>query len=89
MTVTLQALSLVENAEPVQVHFTPYLRDQRSEYVNASYIVKSTWIPTWHPMDHVFMVTSTIFKNHRETTALRTLTTANLFNFIMCEDLHE
>ena len=44
------------------------------------------------------MVTWTIFKNHplevgltqnREIMALRTLTTADLFYFIMCEDLHE
>ena len=26
--------------------------------------VKSTWIPTWHQMGHVFMVTWTSFKNH-------------------------
>ena len=60
--------------------------------------VKSAWIPTWHQMDHVFMVTWIIFKNHllevgltqnRETIALRTLTTIDLFYFIMCEDLHD
>ena len=41
------------------------------------------WIPTWCRMDHVFMVTWTIFQNHllgvglpenQETMALRTLT---------------
>jgi hypothetical protein len=45
-----------------------------------------------------FMVTSTLFKNHFEkvdltqnweTMALRTLTTVDLFYFIMCEDPHE
>ena len=45
-----------------------------------------------------FMVTWTIFKNHllevgltqnHETMALQTLTTVDLFYFIMCEDLHE
>ena len=45
-----------------------------------------------------FMVTWTIFKNrllevgltkNRETVALRTLTTVDLFQFVMCEDLHE
>jgi hypothetical protein len=45
-----------------------------------------------------FMVTWIIFKNHfldvgltknRETMALRTLTTVDLFYFIMCEDLRE
>jgi len=38
VTITLQALSLVEKAEPVQVHFTLRLRDQRSEYVNARWM---------------------------------------------------
>ena len=45
-----------------------------------------------------FMVTWTVFKNHlmeadltqnQETMALRTLTTVDLFYFIMCEDPHE
>ena len=45
-----------------------------------------------------FMVTCTIFKNHlseagltqnRETMALRTFTTVDLFYFITCEDPHE
>jgi hypothetical protein len=45
-----------------------------------------------------FMVTWTIFKNHflevgltqnRETMALQTFTTVELYNFIMCEDPHE
>ena len=45
-----------------------------------------------------FMVTWTIFKNHllevgltqnQETMALQTLTTIDLFYFIMCEDPHE
>ena len=30
MTITLQALSLVEKVEPVQVRYTPRLKDQRS-----------------------------------------------------------
>jgi hypothetical protein len=45
-----------------------------------------------------FMLTWIIFKNHllevgltqnRETMALRTLKTVDLFYFIICEDLHE
>ena len=40
------ALSLVEKAMPVQVCFTLRLRDQHKMDV------KSTWIPTWHQMDH-------------------------------------
>ena len=57
--------------------------------------VKSTWIPTWHQMDHVFMVIRIIFKNHLlevgltqncETMTLQTLTSIHLFYFIMCEE---
>ena len=45
-----------------------------------------------------FMITWTIFKSYflevgptqkRETMAFQTLTTVDLFYFIMCEDLHE
>ena len=59
-----------------------------TEYVNARWDVKSTWIPTWRQLDHVswslgscFMLTWTIFKNRllevgptqkMETMALRT-----------------
>src|ERR1700737_5532256 len=59
-----------------------------TEYVNARWDVKSTWIPTWRLLDHVscslgscFMLTWTIFKNRllevgptqkMETMALRT-----------------
>ena len=38
VTITLQALSLVEKAEPVQVRFTLRLRDQQREYVNARWM---------------------------------------------------
>ena len=33
VTITLQALSLVETAEPVQVHFTLRLRDKKSMWM--------------------------------------------------------
>ena len=66
------------------------------EYVNARWIhVKSTWIPTWHQMDHVFMVTWTKFKNYlcdiglaqnRKTMALRALTSIDLLYLII--ELH-
>ena len=46
MTITLQALSLVERAEPVQVRFTLRLRDQG--VCESKMDVKSTWMPTWH-----------------------------------------
>ena len=85
---TLQALSLVEKAEPIQVRFTLRLRDQRSKYVYARWNVKSTWIPTRASNGSRFMVTWTIFlevglltHQNRETMTLRTLTNIDLFYF--------
>jgi hypothetical protein len=87
VTVTLQALSLVEKAEPVQVRFTLHLSDQGSMWMQDGC--------------KVYMASNgpfSIFKNHRlevgliqnrETMALRMLTTVDLFYFIMCEDPHE
>ena len=97
MTITLQALSLVEKAEPVQVHFTLRLRDQRSMWMQDgckvhmdSYMASNGLCVT---------VTWTIFKNrllevgltqnHWETMALWMLTTVGLLCFIMCKDPHE
>jgi hypothetical protein len=61
MTIALQALSLVEKAEPVQVRFTLRLRDQRSMWMQDgcrvymdSYMASNGSCP---------MVTRTIFKN--------------------------
>ena len=64
--------------------------------------VKSTWIPTWHRMDHSSWSLGLFFKNHllevgltqnQETMALRTLTTVDFLFFIlfflMNEDPHE
>jgi hypothetical protein len=60
--------------------------------------VKSTWIPTWHRVDHVSWSLELLSKptslkvgptHNQETMALRTLTTVDLFYFIMREDLHE
>ena len=59
--------------------------------------LKSTWIPIWHPMDHVFMVTWILFKPHllegRPNTKPRDPGTLNVHNYwfillflIMCED---
>jgi hypothetical protein len=89
MTITLQALSLVEKAELVQVCFTLRLRDQRSMWMQDGcqvYMVSN---------GSCFMVTWIIFKNHPlevgqtqnrwETMTLRMLTTVDLFYFIMCE----
>ena len=99
MTSKLPALSLVEEAEMVQVCFTPCLRDQRTNGVCECKVdVESTWIPTWHPNGSCFMVTWTILKNHllevgltqnRETMALQMLVTVDLLCFNMCEDPRE
>ena len=57
--------------------------------------VKSTYIPTWHPMDHVSWSLGVFSTKHllevglienQETMALRTLTTIDLFYFILWED---
>ena len=88
MTGTLQALSLVEKAEPVQVRFTLRLRDQRSMWMqDGCKVYMDSYMAS---NGSCFMVTWTIFKNHllevgltqnRETMALRTLTTVDLFYF--------
>ena len=51
VTVTLQALSLVEKANPVQVRFTLHLRDQWSMWMKDG--CKVYMDPTWHRTDHV------------------------------------
>ena len=95
-TITLQALSLVEKVELVQVRFTLRLRDQRSMWMQDgckvymdSYMVSNA---------SCFMVIWTNFKNYflevdltqnQETKTFRTLTTVDLFYFIMCEDPHD
>jgi hypothetical protein len=61
--------------------------------------IKSTWIPTWHEKDHVTWSLG-LFSKHRllegvdltqnqKIMALQTLTTVDLFYFIMCKDLHK
>jgi hypothetical protein len=56
--------------------------------------VTSTWIPTWHRMDHASwslgLVSKTIswrlgLTQNRETMTLRTFTTVDLFYFIIVE----
>ena len=92
VTITLQALSLVEEVEPVQVCSTLRLRDQQSMWIQDGCKIYMALNGS------CFMVTWIIFQNHllevdltqnRETTALRTLTTVGLFYFIMCKDSHE
>jgi hypothetical protein len=96
MTITLQALSLVEKVDPVQVRFTLHLRDQQSMWTQDGCEVHMD--SSIASSGSCFMVTWVIFKNHlletclaqnRKTMALRTLTTIDLFYFIMCDDPHE
>ena len=96
MAITLQALSLVEKAEPVQVHFTLCSRDQWSMgHQDGCKVYMDSYMASDRSS---FMVTWSIFKNHflkvgltqnRETMALQMLTTNDLFYFIMRDDLHE
>jgi hypothetical protein len=96
MTITLQALSLVEKAEPVQVRFTLRLRDHQSMWMHDGCKV---YMDSYMASNgSCFMVTWIIFKNHllevgltqnRETMALRMLTTVDILCIIMVEDPHE
>ena len=62
MTITLQALSLVEKAELVQVRFTLRLRDQRSMWMQGGCKV---YVDSYMASNgSCFMVTWAIFKNH-------------------------
>ena len=96
MTNTLQALTSMERAELVQVHFTLCLRDQWSMWMQDGCKVYMDFYMA--PNGSCFMVTWNILKNillevgltqNRETMAHQTLTTIGLFYFIVCEDPHE
>ena len=96
VTITLQALSLVEKVEVVQVRFTLHLRDQRSKWMQDGCKV---YMDSYMALNgSCFMVIWTIFKDHFlevglpqnwETMALRTFTTVELFYFIICENMHD
>jgi hypothetical protein len=97
VTSTLQALSLVEKAEPVQVRCTLTLEGP-TEYVNARGC--KVYMDSYMALNgSCFMVTWIIFKNHLldqigltsnwDTMALETLIIIDLFYFIMFEDPHE
>ena len=92
MTITRQALSLVEKVEPVQVCFTLHLRDQRMWMQDGCKVHMDYYMAL---NGSCFMGTWIIFKNHllevgltqnQETMALQTLIIVDLFYFIMCED---
>ena len=96
MTITLQALSVVEKADAVQVHFTLRLRDQRSRWMQDA--CKVYMDSDMASNGSCFMVSWTLFKNHllevgltqnQETMVFRMHTAIDLFYFIMCEDPHE
>ena len=96
VTISLQALSLVEKVEPVQVRFTLHLRDQRRMRMQDGCKV---YMDPYMALNGSFiMVSWTIFKNdlvevgltqHWETMALWMLTTVSLLYFIMYEHPHE
>jgi hypothetical protein len=98
MTSMLQALSLVEKMEPVQVRcFTLGLGDNGASMgmQDGCKVYMDSYMAS---NGACFMVTWTILKNHllevvltqnRETMTLRTLTTIDLFCLIMCEDMEE
>ena len=94
VTITLQALSLVEKFEPVQIHFTQCLRDQRIMWLQDGCKV---YMDSYMASDgSCSMVTWTILKNcllkvgltwNRETMALTPNThRIDLSYFITCED---
>jgi len=96
MTITFQVLSLVEKAEPVQFRFTICLRYQRSMWMqDGCKVYMDSYMAS---NGSCFKVTWIIFKNHllevgltqnQETMALWTLTTVDLFYFVMWENPHE
>jgi hypothetical protein len=100
VTIILEALSLVEEAEPVQVRcFTLRTLEGPTEYVSECKMDVKVYMDSYMASNgSCFMVTRTIFENHllevgltqnREIMALRTLATDDLFHFIMVEGLHE
>ena len=96
VTIALRALLLVEKMEPVQVHSTLCSRDQLNMWVqNGCKVYMDSYMAS---NGSSFMVTWTSYENHlleigltqnRETMALGTLITVDLFNFIMCENPHD
>ena len=96
LSIALQALSLVGKPELVQVRFTLRLRDQWSMWMQYGCRV---YMDSYMASNgSCFMVTWIILKNHflevgltqnRETMALQTLTTVELFYFTMQRNPHK
>ena len=94
VTIEIQALSLVEKANLVQVHFTIRLRDQWSMWMQDGYQVNMD--SYMESNGSCVMVTWTMFKNYllevgltqlHEIMAFRILITVDFSYFIMCEAL--
>ena len=62
VTIALQALSVVEKAELVQVCLHTVLEGPTEYICECKMDVKFTWIPTWHLMDHVSWSLGLLFK---------------------------
>ena len=87
MTIALQAFSLLEKVETTQGHFKGPMECVETaqghfkgpmECVNERLDVKSTWIPTWHQMDHDSWSLWTLFKTHLLEVVLRATTHTRL-----------
>ena len=89
MTITLQVLSLVEKAELVQVHFTLHLRDQRSVRMQDGclhgFLHGIQWIMFHGHLNYSQKspLGGIDLKQNQETMAFQTLTTLDVFYFIM------
>jgi hypothetical protein len=95
VTTTLQALSLEEKAEPVQVCFTLRLRDQWSMWMHdGCKVYMDTYMASKRSC---FMVTWIIFKNYllevgltqNQETMAPNAHNRWFIDSIMCEDLHD
>ena len=89
MTIALQALSLVEKAEPVQVRFTLRLRDQGSMWMQDVCKVYMNYIMFCGHLDYFQKPPLRGRPNTKlEDYALQMIKTVDLFYFIMCENSH-
>jgi hypothetical protein len=96
VTIPLQALSLVEKAELIQVCFTLRLRDQRSMgmqggckvYMNF-YMASNGACFMFIWIDFNYHLLEVGLSQNRETMALQMLATVSLFYFIMREDMQD
>ena len=84
MGIALQGLSLVELAEPVQVHFTLHLRVQWSKWTQEGFkVYADSYVAS---KGSCFMVTWIIFKNHfLEVGLIQNQETIALWNFTTVE----